>query len=177
VHFDAGRYDHHGVASRAATYCRTASGSLPAGANTRRPSASSTVIELGGGTSKSCRMNGALLFGRPRCGRSTTRAVTSNGRSFGSAKAELGSPAKDHRSGHAVALRRRATSKTDTPGSAASATITSFCGSMYCWRAGLRGVVSVPVGVSCTAVPDGGSYLNSHLILGSSAVTDRAGGW
>src|SRR6266540_4458110 len=50
-------YDQHrAFSSRSATYRRTASGSLPAGANTRRPSASSTAIAPGGIGNISCRI-------------------------------------------------------------------------------------------------------------------------
>ena len=51
VHLHAGRNYHHRVVSRSATCRRTTSGSLPSGANTRRPSARSiAVMPLGNGS-------------------------------------------------------------------------------------------------------------------------------
>src|SRR4030088_24849 len=44
VHLHAGRNYHHRVVSRSATCRRTTSGSLPSGANTRRPSARSIAV-------------------------------------------------------------------------------------------------------------------------------------
>ena len=58
MHLHAGRNDHHRAASRSETWRRTASGSAPNGAKTRRPSVSSTTVMPSGGCNRSCSTSG-----------------------------------------------------------------------------------------------------------------------
>jgi hypothetical protein len=91
------------------------------------------LLGVGRWHQRSCSTNGGLFLGRPRCGRSTTRAVTNNGRSSASAKPNS---ARQRKLVGAVTPWRRATSETDTASSPASAMIASFCGPVYRRRAG-----------------------------------------
>src|ERR1700679_183153 len=162
MHFDTCRYDHHGRDSLLATYCRTRSGSQPAGAYTRRPSASSTLTQPAGIGSRFSSTSGIFL-GRPRPARSMTVAVT---RVALSALFTARPNSVRHRKiMGGVTPWRRATMDTVTPRSAASARIASFCLSVYWRRAGC----AVGGAAARSDVPSAGlmhrSYLNSSLIF------------
>src|SRR5438132_6825175 len=127
VHLDAGRHDHHRAASCSATYRRTAFGSLPAGANTRRPSASSNVANPSGAASRSCNTSAAdSLRGRPRPRRSWSPTVASG--------AFMSCPTLNctrHRNSMLVTMPwRRQIAAPDAPGCSDSRTIASFSSSV-----------------------------------------------
>src|SRR5262245_6614057 len=154
-----GGYDQHrAFSSRSATYRRTASGSLPAGAKTRRPSASSTAIAPGGIGSISCRTaTSAPASWLPlRC----SSAIRTTARLVG---LPLPKPSSArHRNSTLVTIRCvRATCDTVAPGCSVSSTIARFCAAVKLRRR-LR-----PDGVGSTV----GVVVKMFLICGSLALS------
>src|SRR5579863_7755094 len=128
VHFHARRNDQHEAISLLSTRARTASGSLPAGAKTRRPSGRSTAIIPSGGCTRSRRTRAAVVSSASATGASFARffGATSN-------------CARQRNRSPVTIPCLRATPETVAPGCSVSFTIASFCSSLKKRRAGVVG--------------------------------------
>src|SRR5271163_887749 len=115
MHFHPCRHDHHRASSRSATCRRTASGSAPDGAKTRRPSASSTAVIPSGGCNRSCSMRG--VEAAPICPLASFTAA-----SFALLFLPKPSSARHRNTTLATIPRRRATDDTVSPARSVSRT-------------------------------------------------------
>jgi len=119
VHLHAGRNDHHRAASRSKTCWRTASGSLPSGAKTRRPSDNCTGVIPSGACNRSCSTAGVDDPPMPALGSATVASFAA----FLPAKPNW----TRQRNTMLVTIPwRQQTTATLTPGCSASKTMASF---------------------------------------------------
>ena len=122
MHFHAGRNDHHRVVSRSATCRRTTSGSLPSGANTRRPSGRSiAVMPLGNGSRCKASAAGWGFVLSVDCSLDST-----TGASSAFAFRPYPNSARQRNKALVASLRARATAETLFPGCSHSSTMASF---------------------------------------------------
>ena len=141
MHFHAGRHDHHRFVSGSAPFRRTASGSAPAIANTRRPSRDSTAII-------------PLVACRSPCSRTGPDgrsdgplSKTTDAHSVALSRLKPSS-ARQRKSTPAATPQARATPLTVAPGCSLSSTIASFSSALNlrrrrCSRPGASSVALV----------------------------------
>jgi hypothetical protein len=123
VHLQAGRNDHHQLVSSSETYRRTASGLLPPGSNTRRPSGKSiAAIPSGKGSrSRNTGVAGSALVLPIDCSPETT-----TGANCTFAFRLYPRSARQRNNALVASLCAQATAETLFPGRSHSSTIASF---------------------------------------------------